>query len=48
MRGPERIHPGAETLSAFVQGTLGKMEMRTVGDHLDGCDECTSDVALAM
>ncbi|MCU1349344.1 MAG: Tetratricopeptide repeat protein, partial [Acidobacteria bacterium] len=41
-------HPEPETLAAFAQGRLHGVEAQAVVEHLDRCEECMSDVALAM
>jgi tetratricopeptide (TPR) repeat protein len=33
-------HPGADTMTAFLEGTLPKEEIREVADHLHGCADC--------
>jgi tetratricopeptide (TPR) repeat protein len=43
-----KTHPEPETLATFAQGRLHGTEAKAVVDHLDGCEECMSDVALAM
>lgn len=40
--------PSPETLAAFSQGRLTGREAQAIVEHLDGCEECMSDVALAM
>lgn len=39
---------GAETLAAFAEGRLKGAQLAAVTEHLDTCEECTRDVALAM
>jgi tetratricopeptide (TPR) repeat protein len=38
----------AETLAAFTEGRLQGAPLAAVTQHLDACEECTRDVALAM
>jgi CHAT domain-containing protein len=33
-------HPEAQTMAAFVDGTLAPFEVTAVAEHLRGCDEC--------
>jgi CHAT domain-containing protein/tetratricopeptide (TPR) repeat protein len=40
--------PTPETLAAFAEGRLKGAGAAAVVEHLDTCDECTRDVALAM
>ena len=40
-------HPDAETLAAFVDGTLPRAEVADVLSHLDRCPECTRQVRAA-
>ena len=44
----ERTHPDPETLAAFVEGRLDSTAKTRVVEHLDRCDACTDDVAVAM
>jgi tetratricopeptide (TPR) repeat protein len=48
MEWQERHCPDVETLAAFAEGRLSRTEAAAVIEHLDGCEECMSDVALAM
>ncbi len=41
-------HPDPETLAAFAEGRLAGREAAAVIAHLDTCDRCSGDVALAM
>ncbi|HEV7486270.1 MAG TPA: CHAT domain-containing protein [Thermoanaerobaculia bacterium] len=41
-------HLDPETLAAFAEGRLGSTSAAGAVAHLDGCDDCTSDLALAM
>src|SRR5689334_14896168 len=38
----------AETLAAFAEGRLSEPQRAAVTEHLDACDECMRDAALAM
>jgi CHAT domain-containing protein len=40
--------PDPEVLAAFAEGRLAGAPWREVVAHLDGCEECTHEVALAM
>ncbi|HVR39892.1 MAG TPA: zf-HC2 domain-containing protein, partial [Thermoanaerobaculia bacterium] len=40
--------PSVETLAAFADGRLEPRQRAEVVAHLDGCDECMTQVALAM
>jgi Putative zinc-finger len=48
MTAVNQRHPEPETLSAFADGRLGGDARAAVVGHLDVCDDCTSEVALAM
>jgi len=41
-------HFDPETLAAFAEGRLNAANRDAVIAHIDGCDDCMSDVALAM
>jgi CHAT domain-containing protein len=41
-------HLDPETLAAFAEGRLSGTRAAEAVAHLDGCDDCTSDLALAM
>jgi len=45
---PNASCPAPETLAAFAEGRLSAAERARVVAHLDTCDECTREVALAM
>jgi CHAT domain-containing protein len=38
-------HPGAETMAAFLDGTLPHDEIAALSEHLGGCSECRTVVA---
>ena len=38
----------AETLAAFAEGRLKGAQLAAVMAHVDACEECTRDIALAM
>lgn len=38
------IHPGAERLDAYVEGTLDKGDRAVIESHLIGCDRCQAEI----
>jgi hypothetical protein len=45
---PERVHPGADLLTAFAEQALSAIERDGVLEHLALCGECREVVALAL
>ena len=43
-----RTHPDPETLAAFAEGRLDEQTRMSILAHLDRCDSCTDEVAVAM
>src|SRR3954449_1322280 len=39
------LHPEAGTMAAFIEGRLAPDELRSVSDHLRGCEECRTVVS---
>ena len=48
MKHATQFCPDAETLAGFAEGRMNSADAAAVVAHLDTCDECTRDVALAM
>ncbi len=41
-------HPDPVTLAAFAEGRLNGADVTAIVEHIDRCDDCMSEVALAM
>jgi CHAT domain-containing protein len=41
-------HPTAETMTAFIEGTLPRPELATVTQHLVGCEDCREAVSATV
>ena len=49
MTQPRQQHrPDSETLAAFAEGRLTGAARASVVEHLDGCEECMTELTLAM
>ncbi len=46
--GPERPHPSADLLAAFVEQALSATERDGVLDHLSRCEDCRDVITLAL
>ena len=44
----DRTHPDPETLAAFAEGRLDQNARMAIIAHLDRCESCTDEVAVAM
>lgn len=46
--GPPRVHPDADTITAYVEQSLPAAERQTVVTHLSVCETCREVVALSQ